>query len=66
MTTTDLKRKLAAIPSADVKGYSRIMGEDDKWAVQTLNTHKEGMHDIMARRRDCRSDGIWRTCLVAI
>jgi len=29
MTTKELKRKLAAILSADGKGYSRIMGEDE-------------------------------------
>jgi class 3 adenylate cyclase len=29
MTTKGLKRKLAAILSADVKGYSRLMGEDE-------------------------------------
>jgi hypothetical protein len=28
MTTQEVKRKLAAILSADVKGYSRLMGED--------------------------------------
>lgn len=28
MTTQDFKRKLTAILSADVKGYSRLMGED--------------------------------------
>ena len=29
MTTEDFKRKLTAILSADVVGYSRLMGEDD-------------------------------------
>ena len=29
MTTKGLKRKLAAILSADGKGYSRLMGEDE-------------------------------------
>jgi hypothetical protein len=29
MTTKGLKRKLAAILSAEVKGYSRLMGEDE-------------------------------------
>jgi hypothetical protein len=28
MTDQDFKRKLAAILSADAKGYSRLMGED--------------------------------------
>ena len=39
MTTQDVKRKLAAILSADVKGYSRLMGEDEGWTVHTLNTY---------------------------
>jgi len=30
MTTREVKRKLAAILSADVKGYSRLMGEDEE------------------------------------
>jgi len=29
MTTQGFKRKLTAILSADVKGYSRLMGEDE-------------------------------------
>jgi len=43
MTTQEVKRKLAAILSADVKGYSRLMGEDEKGTVRTLNTYKEIM-----------------------
>jgi len=30
MTTQEGKRKLVAILSADVKGYSRLMGEDEE------------------------------------
>jgi adenylate cyclase len=41
MTTQEVKRKLTAILSADVKGYSRLMGEDEKGTVRTLNTYKE-------------------------
>jgi len=43
MTTKDVKRKLTAILSADVKGYSRLMGEDEKATVRTLNMYKEVM-----------------------
>ncbi len=43
MTTQEVKRKLAAILSADVKGYSRLMGEDEKGTVHTLNAYKEVM-----------------------
>ncbi len=30
ITTQEVKRKLAAIFGADVKGYSRLMGEDEE------------------------------------
>jgi len=40
MTAQELKRKLTAILSADVKGYSRLMGDDEEWTVRTLDTFK--------------------------
>jgi hypothetical protein len=33
MTTQGVKRKLTAILSADVEGYSRLMGEDEESTV---------------------------------
>jgi adenylate cyclase len=51
MPTTDLKRKLAAILSADVKGYSRLMGEDEEWTVRTLNTHKGAIRTLVGQHR---------------
>jgi len=47
MTTQEVKRKLAAILSADVKGYSRLMGEDEKGTVRTLNAYKEVMSGLI-------------------
>src|SRR5258708_14558453 len=38
--STRMVRKLAAILIADVKGYSRLMGEDEAATVQTLAAHK--------------------------
>src|SRR5215475_11808627 len=38
-----MERKLTAILSADVKGYSRLMGEDDEATVRTLTAHRERM-----------------------
>ncbi|KPK30409.1 MAG: hypothetical protein AMK69_03225, partial [Nitrospira bacterium SG8_3] len=35
------KRKLSAILSADVKGYSRLMGEDELATVRTLEAYRE-------------------------
>jgi len=47
MTTQELKRKLTAILSADVKGYSRLMGEDEEWTVRTLKGYKEVMGNLI-------------------
>jgi len=51
MTTKEVKRKLAAILSADVKGYSRLMGEDEKGTVRTLNAYKEVMTNLIQQHR---------------
>ena len=47
MTIQEVKRKLTAILSADVKGYSRLMGEDEKGTVRTLNAYKEVMTGLI-------------------
>ena len=41
MTPEKFKRKLTAILSADVKGYSRLMGEDEEGTIRTLNAYME-------------------------
>jgi len=41
MTAEKFKRKLTAILSADVKGYSRLMGEDEEGTLRTLNAYLE-------------------------
>ena len=41
MSTTRVKRKLAAILSADVKGYSRLMGQDEVATVATLKESRD-------------------------
>jgi len=51
MATQEVKRKLAAILSADVKGYSRLMGEDEEWTLRTLNTYKEVMRSLIQQYR---------------
>ncbi len=43
MTTQEVKRKLVAILSADVKGYSRLMGADEEGTLRTLTTYREVM-----------------------
>jgi len=47
MSTQEIKRKLTAILSADVKGYSRLMGEDEKGTVRTLNAYREVMANFI-------------------
>jgi adenylate cyclase len=51
MTTQEVKRKLAAILSADVKGYSRLMGEDEEGTIRTLNAYKEVMSSLIQQQR---------------
>src|SRR5512139_3792110 len=47
MTAEEVKRKLTAILSADAKGYSRLMGKDEGGTIQTLNTYKEVMANLI-------------------
>ena len=51
MATDKVKRKLTAILSADVKGYSRLMGEDEEWTLRTLNAYKEVMRSLVQQHR---------------
>lgn len=49
MTSEDFKRKLTAILSADVVGYSRLMGDDEEATVRTLNKYKQIIFDLIER-----------------
>ena len=51
MTAEKVKRKLTAILSADVKGYSRLMGEDEEGTIRILNEYKEMINDSIQRHR---------------
>ncbi len=42
-----MERKLTAIFSADVKGYSRLMGEDDEATIHTLKTYREVITNLI-------------------
>src|SRR2546426_11913770 len=46
-----MERKLAAIFSADVKGYSRLMGEDDVGTIRTLTAYREVMATLIQQHR---------------
>jgi adenylate cyclase len=39
--------KLAAILSADTKGYSRLMGEDEEATIRTMSGHREVMFEAV-------------------
>jgi len=44
-------RKLAAILSADVQGYSRLMGDDEAATVRTIETYRETVAAIINQYR---------------
>jgi len=41
------KRKLTAILSADVEGYSRLMGDDEEATVRTLTSYREALTTLI-------------------
>ncbi len=49
MPTEYVQRKLAAIFSADVKGYSRLMGDDEVATIHTLTSFREVMASSIQR-----------------
>jgi adenylate cyclase len=51
MTTERYGRKLTAILSADVKGYSRLMGEDEEATVRTLTAYRAVMANLIQKHR---------------
>ena len=51
MTTEEFKRKLTTILHADVKGYSHLMGEDEKATVSTLTAYREVMGVLIKKHR---------------
>ncbi len=51
MGTTDLTRRLSAIFSADVEGYSRLMREDEEATVRTITTYRNVMINLIQQYR---------------
>jgi class 3 adenylate cyclase len=47
MSNDDVKRKLAAILSADVKNYSRLMRDDEAATIRTLNAYRDEMYKLI-------------------
>jgi adenylate cyclase len=58
MATQEVKRKLAAILSADVKGYSRLMSQDEVGTIRTLDAYKNAMSELVVRYKGCVVDSI--------
>lgn len=46
-----MKRKLAAILSANAEGYSRLMGEDEAATLQTLKVHRQVMCSLIEKHQ---------------
>ncbi len=51
MESHNVERKLAAILSADVKGYSRLMGDDEVATIRTLTAYREVMGALIRQHR---------------
>ena len=51
MNTERFKRRLTAILSADVEGYSRLMGEDEESTVRTLTAYREMISGLIQQYR---------------
>ncbi len=47
----EIERKLAAILSADVVGYSRLMAEDDASTVRTLTAYRDEIGQLVRQQR---------------
>jgi adenylate cyclase len=51
MTHKGFKRKLTAILSADVEGYSRLMDDDDEATIRTLTDYRTVISDLIKQYR---------------
>jgi class 3 adenylate cyclase len=51
MVDEGFKRKLAAILSADVEGYSRLMDDDEEATVRTLTSYRTAISDLVQQFR---------------
>jgi adenylate cyclase len=62
MSEEQSRRKLAAILSADVKAYSRLMEDDEEATVRTINAHREVITGLTKQYRgrvvDAKGDNV--------
>ena len=49
--TDPVQHRLAAIFSADVAGYSRLMGNNEEWTLKQLNACRQIMDSTVAAHR---------------
>ena len=52
MAEEGFKRKLTAILSADVKGYSRLMGDNEEATVRTLKSYREVLNTLIQQNNN--------------
>jgi adenylate cyclase len=62
MSSEEVKRKLTAILSADVQGYSRLMGDDERATVETITAYRKVMTDLIQTHhgsvKDAKGDNV--------
>jgi adenylate cyclase len=51
MAENKVQRKLTAILSADVKGYSKLMGDDDESTVTTITSYRKIITELIQNHR---------------
>ena len=51
MTENGLQRQLKAILSADVKGYSKLMDDDDESTVNTITAYRKIVSDVVEKHQ---------------
>ncbi len=51
MADNAFKRKLAAILSADVEGYSRLMGQNEEATIRILTAYRSAINDLVLQYR---------------
>jgi class 3 adenylate cyclase len=63
MAQEEFKRKLAAILSADVVEYSRLMREDETATIRTLKAYREVMTTLIKQHHGRVVDTVWDNLL---
>jgi TolB-like protein/class 3 adenylate cyclase/Flp pilus assembly protein TadD len=56
MTQECFERKLTAILSADVEGYTRLMSQDERGTIRTLTAYKKAMTALIQEYKGCVVD----------